>query len=118
MNAVRLLPVYLSFIVLAAHYMRSNSVILMGLCLLLPWLLLLRRPWVPRILQLALLAGSVVWLDTMWRLWSAREVRGEPAGRMVAILAGVALFTAASSLVFRAVSLRRRYGGEPAQSGG
>ncbi len=53
----------------------------------------------------------MLWLRTLWQLAAMRQAHGQPAGRMVAILAAVAVFTAASALVFRAASLRRRYGG-------
>jgi len=130
MNFVRLLPVILSWIVLGAHFMRSGGHLLMkvsstigmdpralsnghyvlvGTCLLLPFLLLVRRPWVPLIMQPGLLLGSLEWIRTLMVLSAMRQMAGMPAGRMMAILGGVALFTGASGLVFLLPSLRLRY---------
>ena len=130
MNFVRLLPVILSWIILGAHFMRSGGHLLMnfcimigldphtldggyyvlvGACVLLPLLLLVRRPWVPLVMQLGLLLGALEWIRTLLAISAMRQMAGLPVGRMMVILGGVALFTGASSLVFLMPSLRRRY---------
>jgi hypothetical protein len=109
MNFFRLLPVILSFLVLAAHFYRAELFALTAACLLLPFLLLLRRSWIPRLFQAVLLIGALEWLRTLYVFASMRVAFEQPWGRLALILGGVALFTALSGLVFRARTLRTRY---------
>ena len=109
MNLLRLLPVLLSFLLLAAHFYRAGGEWLVAASLLLPFLLLVRRPWVPRAMQLALLLGAVEWLRTLWFIAQMRIGFDMPWVRMAIILGAVALFTALSGLVFLGKSLRDRY---------
>ncbi|MCZ6649577.1 MAG: hypothetical protein O7F11_08330 [Acidobacteria bacterium] len=81
-------------------------------CLAFPLLLLVRRPWVPPLMQLGMFLGSLVWIQTLLVQASVRQARGVPVTRYVAIMAGVTLFTGVSALVFMLPSLRRRYGGK------
>ena len=109
MIVIRLLPVFLSAIFLGAHYSRADNSGLAALCLVLPFLLLIRRRWVVWITQVLLLMGSLVWFDTILGYVKMRQVSGETWLRLAIILGAVALFTAASALVFYTKSLRRHY---------
>jgi hypothetical protein len=109
MNFFRLLPVVLSFLLLAAHFYRAGLPLLMWLCVALPLLPLLRRAWVPTLLQALLVLGALEWLRTLWVFASMRVAFGEPWIRLALILGGVALFTALSGLVFRSRHLRSHY---------
>ena len=110
MNFFRLLPVILSLSLLGAHWYRAGLVVLMAACVLLPFLLLLRRSWIPRLFQVVLLIGALEWLRTLYVVASMRVAFEQPWGRLALILGGVALFTLLSGLVFRARALRDRYG--------
>jgi len=109
MTFLYLLPVLLSFLLLAAHFLRGMSLVLIGLCLFAPLLLLIRRRWVPWIIQIMLLFGALEWLATMAALINERQQEGRDWHRMAIILGGVMLFTAASGLVFGSPTMRRRY---------
>jgi hypothetical protein len=113
MNALRLLPVIFSFLLLGAHFYRAGQPVLVGLCLAAPWLLLLPKPWVPRLFQALLALGALEWLRTLYAFASMRIAFEQPWGRLAAILGAVALLTALSALVFRNRMLRRRYRAEP-----
>jgi hypothetical protein len=116
MNFLRLLPVLFGCLLLAAHFLRGGSTIMMMVCLAFPLLLLVRRPWIPLLMQLGMFLGSLVWIRTLLGQVSARQASGVPVTRYVAIMAGVALFTGVSALVFMQPALRRRYGGrEPGE---
>lgn len=109
MNFLRLIPVFISFLLLAAHFFRAGQTVLAVIPLVLIILLILKEKWVPWLIQLALVLGAIEWLRT---LVSVAEIRMEydmPWVRMAVILGAVALFTAFSSLVFRSKSLRKRY---------
>ena len=104
-----LLPVILSFLLLAAHFMHARSITLLGACLLMPLLLLVRRRWVPWALQFLLVLGAVEWLATTVILVNQRQGEQRDWHRLAIILGGVMLFTLASGLVFLTPVLRRRY---------
>ena len=101
MNAIRLIPVILSFLLLGAHFYRSGQVVLSGFCIAVLFLLFLRKSWVPRMFQLLLILGSLEWLRTLYIFAAMRIAWDQPWTRLAIILGAVALFTALSGLVFR-----------------
>lgn len=104
-----LLAPALALLLLAAHFYRAAAWPLVGVALGLLGLLALRRVWVPRVLQLALLAGAGEWLWTAAQLVQQRLALGQPWLRMALILGAVALLTLAAALVFRSAALKARY---------
>ncbi len=110
MNALRLLAPAIALLVLAAHFWRAQWWALAAVCIALVGLLALPRPWVARLVQTALMLGTIEWLRTLAALAAARMALGQPYTRMSLILGAVALATLASALVFRARALRERYG--------
>lgn len=95
----------------------------MLLCLAALFILTVRERWAARLMQLLLVLGSLEWIRTMLALITARRGLGEAWIRMAVILSSVALFTAASALVFLTAHLKKRYslgGGaaEAAKEGG
>ena len=109
MNFLRLLPVILSFIILAAHFMHAGQMYLVYLMLVLPFLLFIKKSWVPWLFQAVLLLGAAEWLRTLYFMTLVRLEYGEPWIRMAVILGAVALFTALSSLMFWNKKLGARY---------
>jgi hypothetical protein len=98
-----------SFLLLAAHFYRAGDPVLAAFSLALPFLLFLKEAWVARVVQAALLLGSIEWIRTLYLFAQQRIELGQPWTRLAIILGSVALFTALSALVFRSSSLRRRY---------
>lgn len=113
MNFLRLTPAILSLLVLGAHFLRSGQMLIVGACLALILLLLVRSKWIPRVMQLVLLLGSIEWLWTLYAFAEQRMAHGQPWLRMAIILGGVALFTGASALVFRNRQLKKYYNPAP-----
>jgi len=115
---LRLIPVLLSMVLLAAHFSRAGSSVLALIALLFPLVLLVRRPWAARMVQFALVLGGLEWLRAMRGYVRQRMIAGEPWGRLVLILGVVALLTAASALVFRSPRLRSVWFGEQMSESG
>lgn len=86
------LPAILSCLFLAAHFLRSGDVILVLLALLAGGLLLVRNFWARVGLQVVLALAALEWLRTCDTIMHDRMQEGQPWGRAVAILIGVALF--------------------------
>jgi hypothetical protein len=110
MNFLRLLPVILSCLLLAAHFSRNEIMLLTLVSLVLPLVLLVRRQWVPRLFQVLLVLGALEWIRRLIALALERQGAGEEWVRMALILGVVAALTASSALVFRGGALKQRYG--------
>jgi hypothetical protein len=106
---VRLMLPIMACLLLAAHCYRAGLLPLAVACALLPLLLVVPRAWAARAMQVALVIGAIEWLRTLAQFAAVRISAGEPYLRLVAILLAVAVFTAASALVFRNAQLRARY---------
>ncbi len=115
MNVIRLLPVFLSFGLLAAHFSRADLLPLVILALLIPFLLFIKNAWVARAIQLLLFIGALEWIRAMFGYIEHRKAIGDDWTRLAIILTVVALLTAISGLVFRGKSLRKRYHLEKSQ---
>lgn len=103
-------PIVLSLVVLGAHFMRYGNTIGVVGAIVLIGLLVVRRPWVPRLVQVALIVGALEWVRTLYMLVQARMALGQPATRMVVILGIVALVTFVSALLFQSSTLKKIYG--------
>lgn len=110
MNALRLAPVVLSALLIAAHYMRAGSLVWVLVSLAMPVLLFVRRPWVPHVLQVGLVLAASVWVMTAFELIRVRMTLGAPWTTAAIILGFVAAWTAGSAALFETKSLKRRYG--------
>ncbi len=109
MNLVRLLPVILPFGLLAAHFSRANMFPLVIVSLMIPLLLLIRKAWVVRAVQVLLVLGAAEWIRAMFGYIEVRKSIGEDWGRLAIILVAVALLTVCAGMVFYGKSLRKRY---------
>lgn len=114
MIGLQRLPVVLSLLVLAAHFLRSGSMLMVVVVFCFLGLLGVRRVWAARAVQVALLIGALEWVRTLAHLVALRVQVGQPALNLMLILGSVALWTGLSTLVFRAARLRSWY--EPRQA--
>lgn len=104
-----LIPLWLSCLVLAAHFFRNEQLVLMFVALAAPLLLLVRRRWATILLQLLLVIGALEWVRTMLQIAAMRREMGEPWQRMAIILGSVAAFTLLSALLLFIPPLWRHY---------
>lgn len=111
MNILRLLPIVLSALLLGAHFLRAGLIPLVVLALLFPALLLFRRAWATRLVQIILVLGALEWVRTLLVLVAERRADGQPWSRLAIIIGLVAVFSGSSALLFSCCrSLRKRYG--------
>jgi hypothetical protein len=104
-----LIPTLLSFLVLAAHFFRNGHTTFVLICSAAPMLLLVRRTWATRLLQILLVIGALEWLRTALQIRAIRIDEGRDWQRMAIILGSVATFTFASSLVYFMKPIRKHY---------
>lgn len=109
MTALLLLAPALALALLAAHFHRAGEWPLTLACVALIALLALPRAWVARLLQICLVLGAAEWVWTTLVYVQQRMAFGQPWTRLAIILGAVALFTAASALVFERAPVRARF---------
>ncbi len=108
-KALYFVLIVLSLVVLGAHFLRDGNTPLVAACLVLIGLLPIRHVLVARLVQAALVLGSLEWLWTLYRLLEVRIALGQPYTRMTVILAVVAAITFCSALLFQTRALRQVY---------
>ncbi len=109
MIILRLLPVIVSFLLLAAHFSRVDLLSLVTLSLLIPFLLFIKKRWIARIMQIVLLAGAFEWIRIMIYYIGIRKSQGDDWTMLAMILSVVAIFTVASGFVFQSRHLKKVY---------
>lgn len=109
MIIIRLLPVIISFILLAAHFSRLDLRALAFLSIAFPLLLLLKKPWIPNLFRVALVLATLEWLRSMYFYILDYQHIEKSWTRLSIIIGSVALFTLLSALVFQLKSIKNRY---------
>lgn len=109
MTIIRLFPVFLSALLISAHFHRAGLTAIALFSLFIPGILLVTKPWAVRIVQVFLLLGAAEWARTLYNLVQLRMEYGIPWLRLAFILVGIAFFTLASTLVFHHAQLKKRY---------
>ena len=108
-KALLYLPVVLSIGILGAHFLRDGNLAgVVGAAVLLA-LLFVRRRWVARLTQVVLFLGTLEWIRTIHLLTEMRAAQGQPFGRMLIILCGVAALTFFSAWLFQTPTLKKIY---------
>ena len=110
MKALLFIPVVLSLLVLGAHFLRYDNMAGVVVAVLLIGLLFVRKVWVARAVQVALVLGTFEWAHTLYLLVQARAAQGLPYTRLVIILGTVMAITAVSALLFQTRAMKRIYG--------
>lgn len=108
-RALIYIPVVLSLVILGAHFMRYGNIFGVLGSLLLIALLIVRRPWVARLMQVVLVLGALEWLRTLYELVQVRVAHGQPFTRMAVILGAIALLSFSAALLFQLPALKRIY---------
>lgn len=109
MIVIRLIPVFLSALLIAAHLMRMGSMPLVILSLAFPFFLLIKKPWAAKLVQVCLLLATLEWIRTLVQLVSQRIESQTPWTRLAIILAIVTIWTAASACIFFTKTIKARY---------
>jgi hypothetical protein len=98
---------------LAAHFYRGSHWLLAIGSVTALSLLLVRRPWARRALQVLLLLGTLEWLRTATLIAQLRLDQGRPYLRMALILGTVAILTGAGAWLLERRTARRYFAGPP-----
>ena len=107
-NFMKILPIILCFLLLAAHFGRANLLILQILSILIPFLLFWKTKIAAFIIQACLILAGIEWIRTAVYYARIRIENGEPWLRLAIILGSVAVLNFATILVFRTKSMKKR----------
>jgi ferredoxin len=99
----------LSFLLIAAHFLRWGEMGLSLSCIFMVGAMLWRRFWMRNVAQMFLLLAALRWVATAHFLVSMRIGHGQPWLRMLAILGAVAGVTLLSALIMSSRRIRRWY---------
>ena len=99
MTFLHLLPAALSILLLAVHFVRSGYESLVVATALSLFLLLVRRGWSRRLLQVILLTAAAEWLRLMVELVGERRLYNMPYTRLMVIIGSVAAVAAVAALL-------------------
>jgi len=113
MMLLRLLPVILSALLLAAHFLRREAYLPVLLILVMLLILFVRKAWVPRLWQAILGLGALVWIDTTLAVLRMRQAAGLPWMRMAVIMAAVILLAVFSALWLENPRIKAFYNRDP-----
>ena len=106
---LRTLPIILAAILLAAHFLRTYSLLPMMLCLMAPFLLLIRKRWSLFTLQLLTILAAGIWLMTLDGIIQQRIFENRSWTASAMILGTVALFTLWAGWLLNSPTLKERY---------
>ena len=86
----------LAAILLAAHYLRTFSIVLMVICLAAPLLLFIKKRWSMLAVQVLTVVGAVIWLFMLNGIIQERLQEGRSwlaSGIILGVVAGYTLLT-------------------------
>lgn len=105
----RLVLLFLSYWVLAAHFLRYDGIFLTALVALAPMVILIKHRFSVYILQAGLIIAVVaVWIPTTISIAQFRIAMGEPWLRMSCIMFGVIVFSLLSALLISSVHKKKK----------
>lgn len=108
MSFLRLLPMIISALLLAAHFLRAGLLGLVFVSLTFPALLLFRLRWTTWAVQVILVLGALEWLRTAIDLIDERRAAGDEWIIAAIILLVVAAVTLMSAFTIRGYGANRR----------
>lgn len=106
---LRIVLVVIAALLIAAHFLRQGSLVLMAICLSAPLLLTIRNRWSVIVLQVMLYGAAAIWIHVMLHLIELRTMAGRSWGIAAVILGVVALFTSLAGILLNSRIVRQRY---------
>jgi len=108
-NFMKMLPIILCLLLLAAHFGRVKIFVLQYISILIPFLLFWKSKITAIAIQNCLMLAGIEWIRTTVYYARIRIEDGEPWLRLAIILSTVAVLNFATILVFRTNSMKERY---------
>lgn len=109
MRWFHIIMVCLSYLILAAHFLRPGNIFMAMVSLGIPFLILIHRRLILRIIQGGLVFASLIWILSLSAYIQAYYAMGKDMTRMSLILTTVILFNILTIIVTNARSVKEKY---------
>lgn len=106
---LRTIPIVLAAVLVAAHFLRSYSILPMLLSLLAPFFLLIKKRWSLVTLQLLTIPTAFIWLLTLSDIIQQRIFEGRSWTASAIILGVVTLFTLWAAWLLNSPEIKEQY---------
>ena len=106
---LRNLPLILAAVLIAAHFLRSYSLLQMLICLAAPFLLLIKKRWSVVLLQSLSVVSALIWLFALYGIIQERLMEERSWIASAVILGLVALFTLYSGWLLNNPEIKNNY---------
>ncbi len=106
---MKLLPAIISYILLAAHFFRAGDPWLMGVFLLFPFILFIKKEWPVHVSFFVLLFSSIIWIRTTAIIIMIRVSQDLPWTRMALIMSALTALTIFSAFLLRSTLKNNKY---------
>ncbi len=105
----RLIPLVLAALLIAAHFLRGGSLELALVCILVPFLLLIRNRWSLILVQVSAYSAAAIWLYTTMNVIRDRMMFARPWTMSAIILGSVTLFTVFAGMLLNSPRVKEKY---------
>ncbi len=99
----------LAVILIAAHFLRSFSIIPMLICLAAPFILLIKKRWSLLTVQALTVVAAVIWLITLNEIIQQRVLEGRSWTASAIILGVVTGYTLLTGWLLNSRSVKEKY---------
>ena len=106
---LRYLPIILAAVLMAAHFLRSYSLLSMTISLLAPFPLLVKKRWGLVTLQLLTIPAAAIWLLTLYGIIQERIFEQRSWTASAIILGLVVLFTLFAAWLLNSPKIKKQY---------
>jgi hypothetical protein len=106
---LRLIPLILNALLVVAHFLRSDSLFRMLLCLAAPGLLFIKKYWSLVVLQALFVAAVLIWLFALYDIIQQRLMEGQRWWPSAIILGLVAVFALYSGWLLETPQVKKHY---------
>lgn len=106
---VRIAPLILSAVIVAAHFLRSYNLLPLALCLAAPFLLLFKKRWSLLVLEGLTVLAAIIWMIALNGIIQQRLQEGRSWLASAIILGAVALFTLYSGWLLNSPVMKSIY---------
>jgi hypothetical protein len=106
---LRVLPIIVAAVLLAAHFLRTFSLVPMLFCLSTPFLLLIKKRWSLITLKILTIPAVLVWLFALYGIIQQRAFEGRSWTASAIILGVVILFTLSASWLLNSPHVKEEF---------
>ena len=110
---IRYIPLILTSVFMAAHFLRSGNFVLVVICLAVPFLAAVKKRWILRSLKVFTILSALVWLLTLSDIIDQRTLAGRPWMASAIILGAVALLALFSGWLLNTKPVKDQFPKQP-----